>query len=86
MGISLDINRRRLLTSAATTAVVGIGPSIPRAEMAAKSQVASANELAPPCLESPTRNLTSITLLRLREIAERNRIRQQAGSAAFVSV
>jgi hypothetical protein len=79
MGIFPGINRRRLLTTAAATAVVGIGPSIPRAETAAKSQVGSANALAPPCLESPTRNLTSITVLRLREIAERNSIRQEAG-------
>jgi hypothetical protein len=78
MGIFLDINRRQLLTSAATTAVAGITPKVPRPEMPAKSEVASANALAPPYPE-PAPNFATITILRLREIAERNSIRQQAG-------
>jgi hypothetical protein len=73
MGIFLDINRRHLLTSAATTAVVGIARNIPRASFIAHS------ELTPPYPELQPGNFSNITSLRLREIAERNSIRQEAG-------
>lgn len=79
MGILLDINRRQLLTSSATTVVLGIAPSIPRASFFARSEITKSDSLAPPYPEVAARNFSNITMLRLREIAERNSIRQQAG-------
>src|SRR5690349_16037534 len=79
MAIRLNINRRHLLNSAATVAVAGIAPNIPHAEIFTKSEIVSSKTWATPYPESPARNFGTITVLRLREIAERNSIRQAAG-------
>jgi hypothetical protein len=75
-----DFNRRQLLTSAATITVAGIAPNIPHTEELAKSEIAQPTKAlslssagAQPC------NFDSVTVLRLQEIAERNRIRLEAG-------
>lgn len=76
----LPVNRRQLLASIATIAVAGIAPNIPHTEDFAKSEIAEptkalslASAGAEPC------KFDSITVLRLREIAQRNRIRLEAG-------
>ena len=79
MGVFLDINRRKLLTSAATTAVVAIAPGIPHGSFVGKSGITNSSSLAPPYPDVQVRNFATITILRLREIAERNSIRQEAG-------
>jgi hypothetical protein len=76
MGVFLEINRRRLLTSAA---IAGIAPNIPRASLIASSEITNSDSVAPPYPEVQARNFSNITNLLLREIAERNSIRQQAG-------
>jgi hypothetical protein len=73
-----DVNRRQLLTSTATLAIAGITPNIPHGEALAKSEIAQPTE-APSSIEAPTSNFDNVTVFRLREIAERNCIRQDAG-------
>ena len=75
MGIFLNINRRHLLTSAA---IVGVAPTIPRASFA-RSKITNLDCPAPPNSEVQARSLSHMTILRLREIAERNSVRQEAG-------
>jgi hypothetical protein len=79
MGIFLDINRRHLLTSAATTAVVGIARNIPRASFIANSEITNSDSPAPSYAAIKAQSYSNITIRRLREIAERNSIRQEAG-------
>jgi hypothetical protein len=80
MAILPNINRRQLLTSAATIAVAGIAPDIAHAEALAKSDIAQPTKaLLPPSTQAQARNFGTVTVRRLREIAERNRIRQEAG-------
>jgi hypothetical protein len=75
-----NINRRQLLTSAATITVAGIAPNIAHTEALAKSEVAQPTKaLSLPSREAQAQNFDTVTVLRLREIAERNRIRQEAG-------
>ena len=80
MAILSNVNRRELLTSAATITVAGVAPNIAHNEPAAKSEVAqSATALALPNSEWPAQTLSPVTALRVREIAKRNRIRKEAG-------
>jgi hypothetical protein len=74
MAIFPNLSRRQLLSSAATITVAGIAPNVVY-EVHARSELAQqAQGLAP-----PSQNFSAVTLLRLREIAERNRVRQEAG-------
>jgi hypothetical protein len=75
-----NFNRRQLLTSAATITVAGIAPNIPQTENLAKSEVAQpAQALSLSSTGAQPCNFDSVTVVRLREIAERNRIRHEAG-------
>lgn len=71
------INRRQLLTSTATVAVAGIAPNVAQSKALAKSEITQQPTEAPPFTEAS--NFDNITILRIRQIAERNRIRQEAG-------
>jgi hypothetical protein len=73
-----DFNRRQLLTSTATIAVAGIAPNIPHGKVLAKSEIAQPTKALSSAGDEPS-NFDSVTVLRLREIAERNRIRLEAG-------
>jgi hypothetical protein len=76
VAILLNFDRRQLLTSAATITVAGIARDIPHADDLAKSGIPQPTQASSP---SPTQcNFGSVTVLRLREIAERNRIRREA--------
>jgi hypothetical protein len=78
IAILLDINRRQLLTSTATVAVAGIAPKVAQSKALAKSEITQQPTTeAPPVIEAS--NFHNITILRIRQIAERNRIRQEAG-------
>jgi hypothetical protein len=75
MAIFPNLNRRQLLNSAATITVAGVAPNV-GLEAHANSEIAhQAQALVPP----QAQNFSAVTLLRLREIAERNRVRQEAG-------
>jgi hypothetical protein len=78
MAILPNIDRRQLLISAPTVALAAISPNITHGEALGKSEIAQATE-APSSIEAQTSNLDNVTVLRLREIAERNRIRLEAG-------
>jgi hypothetical protein len=74
-----NLSRRQLLSSAATITVAGIAPNV-GFEAHARSEIAQqAQALGPPSKEAQAQNLSAVTLLRLREIAERNCVRQEAG-------
>jgi hypothetical protein len=76
MAIFPNLSRRQVFTSAATITVAGIAPNLgfEASEIAQQAQV-----LAPPSKEAQAPSFSAVTLLRLREIAERNRVRQEAG-------
>jgi hypothetical protein len=79
MTILPNLSRRQLLSTAATAAVAGIAPSITfdahgTSEIAQQAQV-----LAPPSNEAQVQNFSAVTLRRIREIADRNCVRQEAG-------
>jgi hypothetical protein len=76
MGIFLDINRRHLLTSAA---IVSVAPNIPRASFLARTGITNSDTHASPYPEVAAPDFSKITILRIREIAQRNSIREQAG-------
>jgi hypothetical protein len=78
MAILPNIDRRQLLISAPTVALAGISPNITHGEALAKSEIAQPTE-APSSIEAQSSNFGNVTVLRLREIAERNRIRLEAG-------
>ena len=79
MAIFPNLSRRQLFSSAATITVAGIAHNV-GFEAHAKSEIAEqAPALAPPSEEPQAQKFCSVTLLRLREIAERNRVRQEAG-------
>jgi hypothetical protein len=79
MTILPNLSRRQLLSTAATAAVAGIAPSI-TFDAHARSEIApQAQALAPSSKEAHVQNFSAVTLLRMREIAERNRVRQEAG-------
>jgi hypothetical protein len=72
-----NLSRRQLLSTAATTAVTGIAPIV-AFDAHARSEIAQqARTLAPP-KEAHAQKFCTVTLLRLGEIAERNRVRQEA--------
>src|SRR5262245_16113016 len=70
------VNRRRLLTSATAITVAGIAPDIAPPENRPQPPT---QPPVPPSTDAQVRNFDPITILRLREIAERNRIRHEAG-------
>ena len=79
MAFFVNLSRRQLLGSAATITAVGIAPNV-AFDAHAKSEIAlQAQGLAAPSEEAQAQNFSAVTLLRLREIAERNRVRQEAG-------
>jgi hypothetical protein len=79
MAIFPNLSRHQLLSSAATITVAGIAPNIAY-EAHGRSEIArQAQALALPSKEGQAQNFNAVTLLRLREIAERNRVRQEAG-------
>jgi hypothetical protein len=78
MAILPNINRRQLLTSAATMTVAGIAPNISHTEPLAKTEISPTKALASSCTETSGSQFDAVTVLRLREIAERNHIRQEA--------
>jgi hypothetical protein len=78
MAILPNINRRGLLTSAATITVTGILPNITHTEALADVQIVHPKKPLAPCADVQTRNFDSVTVLRLRNILERNAIRQEA--------
>jgi hypothetical protein len=79
MTIFPNLSRRQLFSSAATIAVAGIGPNIAYGAHARSEIAQQAQALAPPSKESQAQSFSAVTLPRLREIAERNRVRQKAG-------
>jgi hypothetical protein len=79
MAILPNIDRRQLLTSAATITVAGIAPNIPPTEALTKTGISPTKALASPRTEASGSEFDAVTVLRLREIAERNRIREEAG-------
>jgi hypothetical protein len=79
MTILSNLSRRQLLSTAATTTVAGIAPNVPF-NAHAKSEIAQqAQVLAPPSNEAQVQNFSAVTLVRLREISERNCVRREAG-------
>jgi hypothetical protein len=79
MTILPNLSRRQLLSTAATAAVAGIAPSI-TFDAHARSEIApQAQALAPSSKEAHVQNFSAVTSLRMREIAERNRFRKEAG-------
>jgi hypothetical protein len=81
MTILPNLSRRELLSTAATTAMAGIAPNV-AFDVHARSGIAQqAQVLAPPAKEAQVHNFSAVTLVRLREIAERNDARQEAGLA-----
>ena len=79
MAIVPNINRRRLWTSAATITVTGILPNIAHTEALADVQIVHQKKPLAPSADVQARNFGSVTVLRLRNILERNAIRQEAG-------
>jgi hypothetical protein len=77
MGATSGINRRQLLTSAATITVAGIAPGIADTEPL-RSRIAQPTTKAVAPLGAEA-HFDPVTVLRLREIAERNRVRREAG-------
>jgi hypothetical protein len=78
MAIFLNPSRRQLLSSAATISVAGIAPDVVF-DVHARSEITQqAQALAPPSEEAQAQTFSSVTSLRPREIAERNRVRQEA--------
>jgi hypothetical protein len=74
-----NLSRRQLFSSAATITAAGFAHNV-GFEAHAKSDIAEqAPALAPPSEEPQAQKFCPVTLLRLREIAERNRVRQEAG-------
>jgi hypothetical protein len=74
-----NLSRRQLLTSATTITVAGIAPNV-GFEAHGRSEIAQeVQALAPPSKEAQAQNFCAVTLLRLREIAERNDARREAG-------
>jgi hypothetical protein len=79
MVILPSINRRHLMTATATIVVAGLAPNATPADGLANSAIALPTEpLVPPAV-AHAGNFDAVTILRLREIAQRNRIRQEAG-------
>jgi uncharacterized protein YkwD len=79
MTILPNLSRRQLLSTAATTTVAGIASNV-AFDAQAKSEIAQqAQTLAPPSKETHVQKFSAATSLRLREIDERNRVRQEAG-------
>jgi hypothetical protein len=69
---ALGLDRRQLLTSAAAIAATGIVPRYAQVKTANPAELGSTTEI-------PTWNVCAATARRMAEIAERNRIRQEAG-------
>jgi hypothetical protein len=67
-----SLDRRQLLASTAAIAAIGIVPRCEQVEAATPSEVVSAAEI-------PVWNVCAGTARKIAEIAERNRIRQEAG-------
>jgi hypothetical protein len=79
MAILPNINRRQLLTSAATIPVAGIAPDILHTEAPAKTEIFPKKAVASPYVKASGSEFDAVTVLSLREIADRNRIRHEAG-------
>jgi hypothetical protein len=79
MAILPNIDRRQLLISAATVPLAGIAPNIARGEALAKSEIAQPTKmLSLSSADVEHLNFDRVTVLRLRDVAERNRIRLEA--------
>ena len=79
MAIFPNLSRRELLSSATTITIAGIAPNV-AFEAHARSQIVQQEQaLIPPSKEAQAQTFRAITSLRLREIAERNRARKEAG-------
>jgi len=79
MTIVPNISRRQLLASAATITAAEIAPNL-GFEAHVRSEITQqAQALAPASREAQAQNFSAVTSLRLQEIADRNRIRQEAG-------
>jgi hypothetical protein len=80
MVILPNIDRRQLLISAATVPLAGIAPNIARGEALAKSEIAQPTKmLSLSSADVEHCNFDRVTVLRLRDVAERNRARLEAG-------
>jgi hypothetical protein len=78
MTILPNLSRRELLSRAATVSVAGIASDI-AFDAHARSEIAQeAQALALPSKEAQAQNFGAVTLLCLREIAERNEARKEA--------
>jgi hypothetical protein len=84
MPIFPNLSRRQLLSSATTITVAGIAPNV-GLEAHANSEIAQQAQTLAPSKEAQAQKFSAVTLLRLQEIAERNRVRQEAG-LPFLSV
>jgi hypothetical protein len=79
MTILPNLSRRQLLSTAATATAAGIAPNV-TFDAHARSEIAQrAQPMAPPSNEAQVQKFSAVTLLRIREIAERNRFRQEVG-------
>jgi hypothetical protein len=74
-----NLSRRQLLSTATTITVAEIAPNMEHEAHARPEIAQQAQALAPPSKEAQVQEFKGITLLRLREIVERNRVRQEAG-------
>jgi hypothetical protein len=79
MAIFPNLSRRQLLNSAATIAAAGIGPDVAFDARAGSETAQQAQALVYPPEENQVKKFSAVTLLRLREIVEWNRVRQEAG-------
>jgi hypothetical protein len=71
------VDRRQLLASAAVVVTASIVPTIEQTEAAGAAKVVQVPEAQE--LEDSACHFSTVTALRLREIAERNRLREEAG-------
>ena len=81
MPILPGMNRRELLSSAVAATVARMPPNASQTEALPESDVLQPIErlLLPSAAESQAANFVEVTVVRLQEIAQRNRIRQEAG-------
>src|SRR5262245_50442947 len=74
------VSRRQLLTSTAVGSAAGIAAPIAHTDVLGKSETATPPVALVPCMMAArTRHFDPVTLFRVGEIAERNRIREEAG-------
>jgi hypothetical protein len=74
---SLSFDRRQLLAATAVVTAAGIAPNAEGAEAA--NSAGAVNAAKVPALDIPALNVCASTARKIEEVAERNRIREEAG-------